>query len=147
MAVPDGCPRWVSKFFARDGCQRCLPEMAGRDDVPEKHARDGCPRWLSEMLARDTCPRGLPEMTFRDVCPRWLPEMAARDGCPKCLGHISEQVRARRTLMITDPKTGTESGLEMPPKPWAPTVGAHSFVDILKPFSEPIIRAPKRDPI
>ena len=143
MAAQDGSPRWLPEMAARG----CLPEMAARDDVPEKHARDGCPRWLSEMLARDTCPRWLPEKHAREACPRRLPEMAAREGCPRCLGHISEQVRAHRTLMNPDQKTGTESGLEMPPKPWAPTVGAHTLVYNLGPFSELIIRAQQRDPI
>ena len=63
------------------------------------------------------------------------------------LGYGTVNIRGPKTSRNTGPKTGTESGLEMPPKPWAPAVGAPSFVDILRPFSEPIIRAPKRDPI
>ena len=134
-------------MVARDGCQRFLPEMAARDDVPEKHARDGCPRWLSEMLARDTCPRWLSEKHAREACPRRLPEMAARDGCPRCLGHIFEQVRAQRTLMNTDPKTEAKSGHKTAHKRWAPTVGAHTLVYNLGPFSGLIIRAQQRDPV
>ena len=147
MAVPDGCPRWVSKILARDGCQRCLPEMAARDDVPEKHARDSCPRLLSEMLVRDTCPRWLSEKHAREACPRRLPDMAARDGCPRCLGHIFEQFRAHRTLMNMDPKTEAKSGHKTAQKRWAPTVGAHTFVHNLGPFSGLIIRPQQRDPI
>ena len=63
------------------------------------------------------------------------------------LGYGTVNIRGPKTSRNTGPKTGTESGLEMPPKPWAPIVGAHTLVYNLGPFSELIIRAQQRDPI
>ena len=63
------------------------------------------------------------------------------------LGYGTMNIRGPRTSRNTGPQTGTGSGLEMPPKPWAPNVGAHTLVYNLGPFSELIIRAQQRDPI
>ena len=156
MAVRDGCPRWLSEMLARDGCQRFSPEMA---------VQDACPRWLPEM----TCPRSMPELAARDGSPRCLPEIPARDGCARApkksavsferkkthrrcnvnvfLGYVCVHFRGLRRLRNTGPKTRAKNGHKNPRKAWAPTVGAHTFVHNLGPFSGLIIRPQQRDPI
>ena len=63
------------------------------------------------------------------------------------LGHVCVHFRGLRRLGNTSHTIGAKSGTKMAHKRWAPTVGAHTLLYNLVPFSELIIRAQQRDPI